>query len=54
LLKFYKDNGIKYIKIDYQKYSKKKNQDDNYPRRFEFCKKLALAKYEGREIIYVD
>ena len=54
LRKFYIDHGIKFIKVDYIKYSKIKNRDEIYLKKLEFCKKIAKAKYEQREIIYID
>ena len=54
LREFYLDHGIKFIKVDYIKYSKIKNRDEIYLKKLEFCKKIAKAKYEQREIIYID
>ena len=42
------------MKVDYQKYSKQKNPIEMKRKQLEFTHKLALAKYEGREIIYID
>ena len=46
LRKFYLDHGIKFIKVDYVKYSKIKNRYEINLKKLEFCKRIAKAKYE--------
>jgi hypothetical protein len=36
------------------KFSKIKNKDEIDEKKLEFCRRLARAKYDQREIIYID
>jgi hypothetical protein len=42
------------MKVNYEKYSKIEKKDEIDIKKLNFCKRLARAKYEQREIIYID